>query len=86
MPLPKGEDHHLTYYVINNISDAEKKKYYNGANLNVLTSQPSATRDVTASVLENNALGVTAAAEWETEWNNLGLKSRLSEEARTPIS
>ncbi|XP_065829154.1 coiled-coil domain-containing protein 22 homolog [Oscarella lobularis] len=58
----------------------EKKKYYNGANLNVLTSQPSATRDVTASVLENNALGVTAAAEWETEWNNLGLKSRLSEE------
>eukprot|EP00118_Oscarella_pearsei_P001418 m.7394 g.7394 ORF g.7394 m.7394 type:complete len:622 (+) comp18556_c0_seq1:19-1884(+) len=58
----------------------EKKRYFNGMNLNFLTSQPPAKKDGAPSILENNAAEVTAAQEWDTEWNQLGLRSRLPEE------
>ncbi|XP_061430529.1 coiled-coil domain-containing protein 22-like [Lethenteron reissneri] len=40
---------------------------------------PSPAR-VAAAVLENNAAGVSAAQEWDAEWNNQGLASRLTPE------
>ena len=45
-----------------------------------ITSQPSSRQDVPASVLEANAIAVTLANEWENEWNQSGLASRLSKE------
>ena len=45
-----------------------------------ITSQPSSREDVPASVLEANAIAVTLANEWENEWNQSGLASRLSKE------
>ncbi|KAJ7376865.1 Coiled-coil domain-containing protein 22 [Desmophyllum pertusum] len=43
-------------------------------------SQPSRRQDVPPSVLEANAIAVTLANEWENEWNQTGLASRLSKE------
>ena len=45
-----------------------------------ITSQPSCHQDVAPSVLEANAIAVTLANEWENEWNQSGLASRLSKE------
>lgn len=45
-----------------------------------ITSQPACPKDVPPSVLEMNALSVTAASEWEAEWSHSGLASRLSKE------
>lgn len=45
-----------------------------------ITRQPTRVHDVAPSVLETNAMAVTAAAEWENEWNQSGLASRLSKE------
>lgn len=45
-----------------------------------ITSQPTCSQDVSPSVLEMNARAVTAASEWESEWNQSGLASRLSKE------
>jgi hypothetical protein len=42
-------------------------------------AQPKIRRDVLASVLAKNASEVALQQEWEAEWNQLGLPSRLSE-------
>ncbi|KAK3700428.1 hypothetical protein QZH41_015291, partial [Actinostola sp. cb2023] len=57
----------------------ETKAYYTKA-MPFITRQPTCSQDVSPSVLEMNAHAVTAASEWETEWNQLGLASRLSKE------
>ena len=51
-----------------------------------ITSQPSSHEDVPASVLEANAIAVTLANEWENEWNQSGLASRLSKEVGVLIN
>ena len=42
--------------------------------------QPPQYYQFTASVLECNAKQVTAQHEWDTEWNQVGLPSRLTPE------
>jgi len=54
--------------------------YYSSNSMPFITSQPSSRQDVPASVLEANAIAVTLANEWENEWNQSGLASRLSKE------
>ena len=58
---------------------ADVKAYY-GTSLPFITSQPACRQDVAPSVLEENAIAVTLANEWENEWNQSGLASRLSKE------
>ncbi|XP_002740143.3 coiled-coil domain-containing protein 22 homolog, partial [Saccoglossus kowalevskii] len=57
----------------------ELKQYYM-KELAVITNQPPHKADLPASVLESNATSVTAAQEWENEWNSSGLGSGLSEQ------
>ncbi|KAL4646246.1 coiled-coil domain-containing protein 22 [Arapaima gigas] len=57
----------------------EVKEYYKDFLLPV-TAQPSQHSSVPASLLENHALELSAAQEWENEWNSQGLLSRLSPE------
>ena len=56
---------------------AEVRQYYQKY-LPPVTCQPKKHRDVAASVLEENALQYNAQQEWEAEWNQAGLTSRLS--------
>jgi len=64
---------------------SELKMYYNSSSMPFITSQPSSRQDVPASVLEANAIAVTIANEWENEWNQSGLASRLSKEVGTCV-
>lgn len=57
----------------------ELKAYYSNS-MPLITCQPSCRQDVAPSVLEANAISVTLANEWENEWNQSGLASRLSKE------
>ncbi|XP_031555809.1 coiled-coil domain-containing protein 22 homolog [Actinia tenebrosa] len=57
----------------------ETKAYYMNI-MPFITSQPACPQDVPPSVLEMNALSVTAASEWEVEWSHSGIASRLSKE------
>ncbi|XP_023675087.2 coiled-coil domain-containing protein 22 [Paramormyrops kingsleyae] len=57
----------------------EVKDYYRDFLLPV-TAQPSQNSSVPASLLEQHALDLSAAQEWENEWNSQGLLSRLSPE------
>uniref|UniRef100_A0AAR2IQF8 Coiled-coil domain-containing protein 22 n=1 Tax=Pygocentrus nattereri TaxID=42514 RepID=A0AAR2IQF8_PYGNA len=45
-----------------------------------VTSQPSQHASVPASLLENHVSELSAAQEWENEWNSQGLLSRLTPE------
>ncbi|XP_072171444.1 coiled-coil domain-containing protein 22 homolog [Diadema setosum] len=53
--------------------------YYNN-HMPLVKDQPAREEDIVPSLLERNAAAVTAAQEWETEWNTTGLPSRLSQE------
>ncbi|KAI5613993.1 coiled-coil domain-containing protein 22 [Silurus asotus] len=57
----------------------EVKNYWREYLLPV-TSQPSQAASVPASLLENHVSELSAAQEWENEWNNQGLLSRLTPE------
>lgn len=65
---------------------SEFKMYYSSNSMPFITSQPSSREDVPASVLEANAIAVTLANEWENEWNQSGLASRLSKEVGVLIN
>lgn len=43
-----------------------------------VTAQPSFHASVVASILEQHTAELTAAQEWENEWNSQGLLSRLT--------
>lgn len=43
-----------------------------------VTAQPSTHASVVASILEHHTAELTAAQEWENEWNSQGLLSRLT--------
>ncbi len=55
------------------------KRYYSQHMSSVLV-QPWSRRNVLSSLLEKNASEFAAQQEWEQEWNQLGLASRLSKE------
>ncbi|TSW62373.1 Coiled-coil domain-containing protein 22 [Bagarius yarrelli] len=59
----------------------EVKEYWREYLLPV-TSQPSQAASVPASLLENHVSELSAAQEWENEWNSQGLLSRLTPEVR----
>eukprot|EP00117_Sycon_ciliatum_P008929 scpid41137/ scgid11431/ Coiled-coil domain-containing protein 22 homolog len=54
--------------------------HYYRNHLPFVTAQPQQRHQVAASLLERSTMEVTAAAEWEHEWNTNGLPSRLSEQ------
>ncbi|KAK7097262.1 coiled-coil domain-containing protein 22 homolog [Littorina saxatilis] len=56
----------------------EQRQYY-GKQLAFLTSQTQCHADTAPSVLEMTAAEVARQQEWETEWNQSGLTSRLSQ-------
>ena len=45
-----------------------------------MTVQPPIKDDLMASILEKNTIEFSAQQEWENEWNQAGLASRLSEQ------
>lgn len=57
-------------------------KHYYTRHMPCVPSQPPDKRDLSSSLLEKNASEFAAQQEWEAEWNQLGLASRLSEEVR----
>lgn len=59
----------------------EVKLYY-AQEMPYVVAQPVLTRDVLSSLLAKNDSEVAAQQEWEAEWNQAGLASRLSESVR----
>ncbi|XP_056629253.1 coiled-coil domain-containing protein 22 [Triplophysa dalaica] len=57
----------------------EMQEYWRNYLLPV-TAQPSQHASVPASLLENHVFELSAAQEWESEWNSQGLLSRLTPE------
>jgi len=55
------------------------KSYYS-QNLPYVTNQTTHHHDTLPSVMEKMASEITAQQEWENEWNQAGLASRLSEQ------
>lgn len=47
-----------------------------------MTAQLSHQASVVASILERHTAELTAAQEWDAEWNSQGLLSRLSPQVR----
>ena len=64
-------------YIINYIKDL--KRYY-AQYLPYVATQPPSRDDLVASILEKNYVEFSAQQEWENEWNQAGLASRLSEQ------
>ena len=54
------------------------KSYYT-KHLSYVVAQPKIREDILASLLCKNGNEVAAQQEWEAEWNQAGLASRLSE-------
>lgn len=59
----------------------ETKLYYTRY-MPYVVAQPLVRESIIASLLNKNASDVAAQQEWELEWNQAGLASRLSEEVR----
>ena len=57
-------------------------KLYYAQEMPYVVAQPVLTRDVLSSLLAKNDSEVAAQQEWEAEWNQAGLASRLSESVR----
>lgn len=57
-------------------------KYYYNRHMPYVTAQPKVREDILSSLLEKNASDFAAQQEWEAEWNQFGLASRLSEAVR----
>ena len=55
------------------------KRYY-AQYLPYVATQPPSGDDLVASMLERNSVELSAQQEWENEWNQAGLASRLSEQ------
>lgn len=49
-----------------------------------VTAQPSHHASVMASILEQHTADLSAAQEWDNEWNSQGLLSRLTPQASDP--
>ena len=57
-------------------------KLYYARYMPYVVAQPPVRENIIASLLNKNASDVAAQQEWELEWNQAGLASRLSEEVR----
>ena len=77
MPMYRMQRAHLVSYDL--LPDV---KHYYTVHLPYVSSQPPLKCDIISSLLEKNASEFAAQQEWEAEWNQLGLASRLSEEVR----
>lgn len=55
-------------------------KHYYSHHLSSIGAQPWHKCDLISSLLEKNANEFAAQQEWEQEWNQFGLASRLSKE------
>ena len=60
----------------------DAKAYYR-QHLKAATQQPHKKWNVPPSIMEWDAIKLTAAQEWEAEWNELGLRSGLSEQVKS---
>ena len=60
-------------------------RHYYSRHMRYVSAQPRVREDVLASLLERNASEHAAEQEWEAEWNQFGLASRLSEEVRVVL-
>lgn len=56
-------------------------KNYQRDFLRPVTAQPSHHASVPASIMEQHTAELTAAQEWDNEWNSQGLLSRLNPQA-----
>lgn len=59
-------------------------KHYQRALLPPVTAQPSHMSSVVASILEHHTAELSAAQEWDNEWNSQGLLSHLTPQAKSP--
>lgn len=59
---------------------AEELRSYYTNHLPYVTNQTSVHRDTAPSVMETNVLEVASHQEWENEWNQTGLASRLTQQ------
>ena len=66
-------------HILYNIDVSALKSYYANS-LPYITNQTLHHCDTPASVMEQLAADITAQQEWENEWNQAGLASRLSEQ------
>ena len=55
----------------------ETRQYYS-KQLPYVTCQPRHHHDTAASILDANSRAYTTQQAWETEWNSMGLASRLT--------
>ena len=62
------------------LSPSSDVKHYYTHHMPYVSAQPRVREDVLASLLEKNANDFAIQQEWEAEWNQYGLSSRLSEE------
>lgn len=53
-------------------------RHYQRTLLPPVTAQPSQQASVVASILEQHTAELSAAQEWENEWNSQGLLSHLT--------
>lgn len=81
-----GEGEVTQHIIVTNVMCPPDVKHYYSDHMSHVTSQPRKSRDLLSSLLEKNASEFAAQQEWEAEWNQLGLASRLSEEVRTLLS
>ena len=58
---------------------SERRHYYK-SNLPYVVSQPARNCDAPAAILETNASSVTLQHDWDAEWSQQGLASRLSQQ------
>lgn len=61
------------------IYTVDVKKYYDN-HMKYVTEQVQDPRNLIPSLLESNTIAYATSSEWENEWNEIGLDSRLSEE------
>lgn len=62
------------------ISYIEEKSAFDS--IPFVTSQPTDQRDIYISLIEENKRLVTEEHEWENEWNQSGMATRLSKEVK----
>lgn len=55
-------------------------QYYKSALLPFASCQPVQISDLPAAIMEMNTKSLALQHEWDTEWNQQGLASRLSKE------
>ena len=79
VPPQHTHTHTILSQFLRYLSTTDVKNYYTH-HMPYVSAQPRVREDVLASLLEKNASDYAIQQEWEAEWNQYGLSSRLSEE------